>query len=453
MTVLSFVHVLYLVLIVVFLVVMACKKSIVIPCAFGILAIGAAATKSATGAIQALFNALVWAGTEFWGIIVVISLVVAMSKALTAIGADKMMVRPLRRYMVNRSVTFFLLGIVMFAVSMCVWPSPAVALVGALLLPIVMETGIPVIWAAVAMNLFGHGMALSGDFFIQGAPTITAKAAGSDVGGFVSQSVILWAVMCVVTLLVAFLMFHKEMKKIPVISKKQEMEESLVMRRETMVVAVLTPLVFIVDIVVMLVLKLQGGDATALVGGSALLLLIFISCLDKGIMSALEDVGDYLKEGFGFGVKIFTPVIVIGGFFFLGGEGAAKAVFGAEATGILSDIGLYMAQNVPLSKFPVVLAQGVVAVITGLDGSGFSGLPLVGATAATFSSALPINKELLAAMGQVITIWVGGGTLIPWAVIPVAAICNVNPLELVRKNFIPVLCGLGAVIVVTFLLL
>jgi len=453
MIVLSVVHVLYLILIVVFLVVMACKKSIVIPCTLGILAIGAVMTKSIIGSVQALFNALIWAGTEFWGIIVVISLVVAMSRALTSVGADKMMIRPLRRYMVNRSITFFILGIVMFAVSMCVWPSPAVALVGALMLPIAIETGIPVIWAAVAMNLFGHGMALSGDFFIQGAPTITAKAAGSTVVQFMKQSVILWSVMCVVTLVVAFIMFHKEMKEIPMEVKKQEDEEQVEDRKATVVVAILTPLVFIVDIIAMLVLKLQGGDATALVGGSALLLLIVISCLDKGVMSALDDVGDYLKEGFGFGIKIFTPVIIIGGFFFLGGEGAAKAVFGPEATGILSDVGLFMAQNVPLSKLPVVLAQAIVAVITGLDGSGFSGLPLVGATAATFASALPVNKDLLAAMGQIITIWVGGGTLIPWAVIPVAAICNVSPLELVRKNFVPVFCGLVSVILVTYVLL
>ena len=68
-------------------------------------------------------------------------------------------------------------GVIMFVVSICIWPSPAVALVGAIILPLVLQTGVPVVWAAVAMNLFGHGIALSGDYFIQGAPTITAKAA------------------------------------------------------------------------------------------------------------------------------------------------------------------------------------------------------------------------------------------------------------------------------------
>lgn len=41
-----------------------------------------------------------------------------------------------------------------------------------------------------------------------------------------------------------------------------------------MVIALITALVFLGDIVLMLALKLQGGDATALVGGSALVVLI-----------------------------------------------------------------------------------------------------------------------------------------------------------------------------------
>jgi hypothetical protein len=48
----------------------------------------------------------------------------------------------------------------------------------------------------------------------------------------------------------------------------------------------------------------------------------------------------------------------------------------------------------------------------------------------------------LTALGQIAGIWVGGGTLIPWAVIPAAAIAGVNPADLVRRNFIPVMTGL-----------
>ncbi|MPM74394.1 hypothetical protein SDC9_121382 [bioreactor metagenome] len=59
----------------------------------------------------------------------------------------------------------------------------------------------------------------------------------------------------------------------------------------------------------------------------------------------------------------------------------------------------------------------------------------------------------LAALGQVITVWFDGGTVIPWAVIPVAAICNVNPQDLARKNLIPVLCGIAAAIAISMIIL
>ncbi|WP_368076708.1 hypothetical protein [Clostridium tyrobutyricum] len=56
-------------------------------------------------------------------------------------------------------------------------------------------------------------------------------------------------------------------------------------------------------------------------------------------------------------------------------------------------------------------------------------------------------------MGQIATVWVGGGTIIPWGVIPVAAICNVKPTELARKNLIPVLSGLLATVIVAILIM
>ena len=40
------------------------------------------------------------------------------------------------------------------------------------------------------------------------------------------------------------------------------------------------------------------------------------------------------------------------------------------------------------------------------------------------------------------TIFIGGGTVVPWGLIPVAAICNVDPVELARKNMLPVFIGL-----------
>jgi hypothetical protein len=177
-----------------------------------------------------------------------------------------------------------------------------------------------------------------------------------------------------------------------------------------------------------------------------------IAIIEHNSSCCFEKVTDYIRDGFMFGIKIFAPVIVIGAFFFLGSEGIAKEILGPSATGLLTDIGIYLADKAPLSEIPVILMQTLIGGITGLDGSGFSGLPLVGSLAQTFSGAVNISKEGLAALGQLSAVWVGGGTIIPWGVIPVAAICGVEPTELVRKNIIPVMAGFTATIIVAVII-
>ena len=95
----------------------------------------------------------------------------------------------------------------------------------------------------------------------------------------------------------------------------------------------------------------------------------------------------------------------------------------------------------------------LVGVITGLDGSGFSGLPLVGSIAGTVSAATGVDTASLAALGQITTVWVGGGTIIPWGVVPVAAICGVSPIDLARRNTIPVVSGIVAAGIAAMLLM
>ena len=49
--------------------------------------------------------------------------------------------------------------------------------------------------------------------------------------------------------------------------------------------------------------------------------------------------------------------------------------------------------------------------------------------------------------------YVGGGTLVPWALIPAAAICNVSPFELARRNLVPVVTGLVVTTIVAMFLI
>jgi hypothetical protein len=167
----------------------------------------------------------------------------------------------------------------------------------------------------------------------------------------------------------------------------------------------------------------------------------------------LEVVADYIREGFQFALKIFAPVVVIAAFFFLGNGEVAVQVLGDAAPNILGDVGLALSNAITIGRIPVVGIETLVAVITGMDGSGFSGLPIVGSIAQTFGSQTGYNVAALASLGQVVTVWVGGGTLSPWGVIPVAAICDVSAADLARKNLIPVSCGIAAAAVVTVFLI
>jgi hypothetical protein len=455
--ILTSMHYLYIVMVFIILAILLMKKDIVIPCIIGIFAIGYLYSGNIVFAIQTIYNTIIYAGNEFWGIIVIISLVVSMSKALQEIGADVLIMSPIKKLMVNSTWAFFSIGLTMMIISWLVWPSPAVALVGAVLLPAAVNAGLPVIWAAVAMNLFGHGLALSSDFFIQGAPAITAKAANIGVSELMKASLPLWLTMSVVTIAVAFIMLRRDMKKEGFIQNNSNYAPLSNDIKETTklikFISIVTPIAFVADILAMWKLNLRGGDATALVGGTAIIIMLLITLTNYKFNDALDKVVEYLKDGFGFGIKIFAPVIIIGGFFFLGNEGIAKNVLGENATGLLNDISIFISQNISMSKIPAIIAQSSVAIITGLDGSGFSGLPIVGSLAYTFSNVISISKEGLAALGQIITVWVGGGTIIPWAVIPVAAICGINAADLARKNFIPVLCGLGVTIIVAIIIL
>ena len=53
-----------------------------------------------------------------------------------------------------------------------------------------------------------------------------------------------------------------------------------------------------------------------------------------------------------------------------------------------------------------------------------------------------IISGALSALGQIAATWVGGGCIVPWALAPAAAICGVKPVDLAKRNLIPVMVGL-----------
>ena len=143
-------------------------------------------------------------------------------------------------------------------------------------------------------------------------------------------------------------------------------------------------------------------------------------------------------------------------FFYLGDAGFGKIVgdlLPKDSHGIVNDLGVALAAVVPLSKGVGAVTLTMVGAITGLDGSGFSGISLVGSIANIFATAIGAGAATLTALGQIAAIWVGGGTLVPWALIPAAAICGVDPFELARRNLAPVTIGLIVTTIVAMFLI
>ncbi|MDQ0246476.1 hypothetical protein J2S09_004080 [Bacillus fengqiuensis] len=312
------------------------------------------------------------------------------------------------------------------------------------------------------MNLFGHGIALSGDFIIQAAPKLTADAAGLSVNEVITASIPLVIVMGTVTTVTAFFFLRREMKNGTLTSEQAETsassdkDETLSLSlRIKQFIAIVIPILFAIDVWAMFVLNLQGGDATALIGGTSVFILILITLIAyKG--KGLEKTTSYLIEGFQFGFKVFGPVIPIAAFFYLGDAGF-QAILGdflpKESHGIVNDLGIALASIVPLNAQIGAITLTGVGAITGLDGSGFSGISLAGSIAQLFSTAIGAGAATLTALGQIAAIWVGGGTLVPWALIPAAAICGVDPFELARKNLLPVTIGLIVTTIVAMFLI
>ncbi|MCF8012296.1 MAG: hypothetical protein K9L17_13485, partial [Clostridiales bacterium] len=108
------------------------------------------------------------------------------------------------------------------------------------------------------------------------------------------------------------------------------------------------------------------------------------------------------------------------------------------------DIGKYFAGIISPTGIVASFGILILGMVTGLDGSGFSGLPVVGTLAAALASGQGAGTvSTLASVGQMGSIWAGGGTLVAWSsLVAVAGIVGVPVLDLVRKNFIPVMSGL-----------
>jgi hypothetical protein len=224
--------------------------------------------------------------------------------------------------------------------------------------------------------------------------------------------------------------------------------------RRSQVFSVLVPVVFAGIVGYMLLGKFTGavpevasGDSAGLVGGVAMLLLFACVFACDGA-HGLSTAASHVVDGLVFAFKAMGVVIPIAGFFFLGNADFIGKITGTEGSkppALLFDLVKSVDQYIPGNGFILGFAILIIGMITGLEGSGFAGLPLTGSLSGALGPAAHTDPATLAAVGQMGSVWTGGGTLIAWSsLLAVAGVARVPVQELVRHLFLPVIVGLAA---------
>ncbi|MFC6226652.1 hypothetical protein ACFQI7_02440 [Paenibacillus allorhizosphaerae] len=485
MQMITFAHVMYALVTVSVIVVMLFRRGVIIPTLLGTFLIGWIYKGDLISGFKAVYNANLTAAKELFTIFLIITFMVALLASLRDIGADRRMIRPIQKLIVNGHVAFFVLAFVTYVISLFFWPTPAVPLIGALLIPAAIRAGLPAMGAAMAIALAGQGMALSSDYVMQIAPMLSAKGAGVPTASVADKAMVLSLITGGISIAGAYIMNRKAIRKagatdvleeakVPssAVSTVEYAEAAAAVEtlhpsviRWSKIFAVLVPLSMLIVMAVMAASKFgggsamggfEGGDGAAFIGGVAVILLI-LSCTVFSKVRALDKISDHLTEGFVFAFKAMGPVIPIAGFFFLGNADFSKSILSlgdnVQAPAFLYDIVMSIQYAIPSNGFITAFGILIMGIIAGLEGSGFSGLPLTGSLSGALGPTVGIDPSTLAAIGQMGSVWSGGGTLIAWSsLVAVAGFAGVSAIDLARKNFLPVMIGLAVSTIVAILI-
>jgi hypothetical protein len=481
---------------------MILRANVVVPSIVATFAVALVWTHSPVSALGSIFGASFVAAKELFNIFLVIALITSLLNALKSLRSDVLMVQPFRAVMTNGHIAFFVLSVVTYVISLFFWPTPAVPLVSAVLLPAAIVAGLPPLAGAMAIAIAGQGMALSSDYVIGVAPGISAKAAGAAVSAaaVADRALSLSLITGGVALLLAYFSIRKlirpgseallvrwqgqssagELARLEAagsfdkaeiarstsssyeeplaVDAQLRSEQPLIDKRRagwSKLFAILTPVGFAAVIAVMVLPKLgvaglpelKGGDAAALVGGMGAALMILATLAAEGPRKCLDVCADHITDGFVFAFKAMGSVLPIAGFFFMGAGGDLAAgilnVPVGEAPPLLFNLIQAAQSSIPHNHVLVAFGVLLVGMITGIDGSGFAGLPLTGSLSGALGPTVGLDVTTLCAVGQMGAVWTGGGTLIAWSsLIAVAGFARVSVLETVRALLLPVLAGL-----------
>src|SRR5690625_1012699 len=205
-------HLLYGLFTLLIIMTMIFRKGVVLLTLLGTFVIAWVYKGDIISGFTSIFNANLVAAQELFSIFLIITFMLALLHSLRDLGADKRMIQPIQKFMVNGHISFFVLVGVTYIISLFFWPTPAVPLICALLVPAAVRAGLPAMIAAVAIALAGQGMALSSDYIVQVAPSLSAASAGIDAGTVADKALVMSLIAGGVAILLAYLFYKKNIR-------------------------------------------------------------------------------------------------------------------------------------------------------------------------------------------------------------------------------------------------
>lgn len=188
------------------LVVMFLRKNVIVPAIIATFVTAWLYTGEFLKGIGSVFSASMVATTELLNIFLVLTVVTALLGALRGIGADQRMIAPIAKLMKNGPISYVVLFIGTYLLSLVFWPTPTLALLAAILLPAAIRAGLSPLGAAMAVAISGQGMALASDYVIGVAPSLSASGAGVAANSIADRALVLsWVVGGVAITLTYFL--------------------------------------------------------------------------------------------------------------------------------------------------------------------------------------------------------------------------------------------------------
>lgn len=484
---LSAAHWVYLLGLVVLIGTVVAKKNVIAPALIATFLTGFVYQGSFTMGLGAVFNASIAGTRELLPIFIIIALVTAMLGAMRALGADTVMIRPLRGLFRNGHISYLVLAVVTFLLSLAFWPTPVLPLIAAILLPAAVRAGLPPLGAALAIAIAGQGMALSSDYIMGVAPALSAEGADVPARLIADRATIIALIAGAVALAVAYLRdvrtkmidpVQAAAVTLPIADAAEPVRDTgesagsggraagtatatlvapaptatLKPSPKALAIAIAVPVLFAALLVFMLlgrfttiVPDIDEGLGAPLVGGTAALALVAISLLANR-KGWLDDVGGHFTEGIAFSFRTMGMVIPVAGFVYIGLADYSAGILGlpddAHAPAFLFDAVGAVQPHIPHVPVFASFAMLLVGMLIGLDGNGWPGLPFTGSLAGTLGDGTT-DVATLAAIAQNGASWTGGGTLVIWSsLIVVAGLTGVSVVELARRLFLPVITGL-----------